>query len=146
MSGQFNETKNALKSQLESIIPEATVTGNWRDVNKLISRTRNLPVISVRFIKERIWSPYDTPDISEMEADYHFSLFIFHSNCMESGYDKAHYAYNLADRIKNGLFPNPPVIGWDIEMVSCREIEPAGGAHRISRVVIEGRINIQRID
>jgi len=81
-----------------------------------------------------------------MEAGYRFSLFIFHSNCMEDGYDKAHYAYHIADRIKTKLFPNPSPIGWDMEMLSCNEVEPTAGAHRISRVIIEGQINIQRID
>lgn len=151
-NGQFNPTKTCLIKAIRSIIPEANsdywragqVTGNWREASRIMPR--NLPHIAVRFSNERVWGTYDTPETTNMQTGYRFNLFIFHSNCMEDGYDKAHYAYHVADRIKTGLFGNPSPIGWDIEMLSCNEVEPVAGAHRISRVVIGGRISIERVD
>lgn len=144
-SGQFNETKKSLMDAIEVIAPECMVTGNWRVGIKELAR--HLPFVSVRFTDERVWGPYDTPDTSEMEGSYRFSIHIFHSNCaIDTGHEKGWNAQYLADRIKSGLYPNPPVVGWDVELFSCRESEPSRGARRVSRVIIKGAIHIQRVD
>lgn len=146
MTGKFNETKKALIAQIQSAIPEATVEGNWREgIGDIV---RNLPFITVR-LKDVLADVYDR-NIGETSdgciAHYPFSLFIFHSNCLESGEEKGKYAQDVADRVMSGLAPQPSSIGYDIGEMSARESEPERGAHRISRVIVEGSIHIKRID
>jgi len=144
--GKFNETKKALITQVEAAIPEATVEGNWREgIGEIV---RNLPFITVR-MKDVLADVYDR-NIGESSdgciAHYPFSLFIFHSNCLESGEEKGKYAQDVADRVMSSLAAQPSSIGYDIGEMSARESEPEGGHHRISRVIVEGSIHIKRID
>lgn len=146
MSGKFNETKKDLISKIKSAIPEATVEGNWREgINEIV---RNLPFVTVR-MKDVLADVYDR-NIGESSdgciAHYPFSLFIFHSNCLESGEEKGKYAQDVADRVMSGLASQPSSIGYDIGEFSCRESEPERGPHRISRVIVEGSIHIKRVD
>ena len=146
MVGKFNETKKSLISAVSTAIPEATVEGNWRQLEQHIAR--NLPFITVR-MKDVLSDVYDR-NIGEASAGsiahYPFSLFIFHSNCMESGEEKGKYAQDVADRIKSYLVAQPSPIGFDIDEFNSRESEPERGGHRISRVIVEGSIHIKRID
>jgi hypothetical protein len=146
MVGKFNETKKALISAVSTAIPEATVEGNWRQSIQHI--VRDLPFVTVR-MKDVLSDVYDR-NIGETSdgsiAHYPFSLFIFHSNCMESGEEKGKHAQDVADRIMSYLVTQPSAIGFDIEGLAARESEPEGGGHRISRVIVEGSIHIKRID
>ena len=146
MAGKFNETKKALISAVQTAIPEGTISGNWRRTEQEI--VRHLPFVTVR-LKDVLTDVYDR-DIGESSsgsiAHYAFSLFIFHSNCMESGEEKGKYAQDVADRIISHLTGQPSVIGYDIDELTARESETERGAHRISRVIIEGSCHIKRID
>lgn len=145
-NGKFNETKICLIDAVKSAVDEATVEGNWRQ--NIASIVRSLPFVTVR-MKDVLSDVYDR-NIGETSdgsiAHYPFSLFIFHSNCMESGEEKGKYAQDVADRIISYLANQPSVVGFDIEALTARESEAEGGYHRISRVIIEGQINIKRID
>ena len=146
MVGKFNDTKKTLIAKIKLAVPEATVEGNWREgINEIV---RNLPFVTVR-MKDVLQDVYDR-NIGESSdgciAHYPFSLFIFHSNCLESGEEKGKYAQDVADRIISYLSYQPSRIGYDIGEMSARESEPEGGHHRISRVIIEGSIGIKRID
>jgi len=145
-SGKFNETKKTLISKIKLAVPEATVSGNWRqDVGELV---RNLPFVTVR-LSEVLSDVYDR-NIGETSegsiADYHFSAYIFHSNCNDVGEEKGKHAQNIADRIISYLVVQPSIIGFDIYDMTSRESEPERGASRISRVIVEGQINVKRID
>lgn len=146
INGKFNETKKALIDTIQICVPEATVEGNWRQSIQHI--VRDLPFVTVR-MKDVLSDVYDR-NIGESSdgsiAHYPFSLFIFHSNCMEDGEEKGKYAQDIADRIISCLAPQPSAVGFDIEGLTARESEPEGGGHRISRVIVEGQINIKRID
>lgn len=147
INGKFNETKKALIAEVEAAIPEATVEGNWREgIGEIV---RHLPFITVR-MKDVLADVYDR-NIGDTSGDgciahYPFSLFIFHSNCLESGEEKGKYAQDVADRIMSYIAPQPSSIGYDIGEMSMRESEPERGAHRISRVIVEGSIHVKRID
>jgi len=151
--GKFNETKNCIKKAIESAIPEATsdywrpgmVSGNWRDSIKDI--VRNLPYINVRISPVSLWDVYDrrVPDTGSI-ADHHISIHVFHSNCKEDGQEKGKYAQDVASRIMDYFTVQPPPVGFDTSELRARESEPSGGAHRISRVIIDGTIQIKRID
>jgi len=145
-SGKFNETKKALINAVKTSVPEATVEGSWRQTIEHI--VRNLPFVTVR-LKDILSDVYDR-NIGETSdgsiAHYPFSLFIFHSNCMESNEEKGKYAQDVADRILSYLAGQPSVVGYDIDELIARESEPERGGHRISRVIIEGNIHIKRID
>jgi len=145
-SGKFNATKEELKTQIRLAIPEGKVTGNWRvDEHDII---RNLPYISVRFSPEILWDVYDRNVGGEVVgsiADHHMSVHVFHSNCCcEPTCEKGKYAQDVGSRIIDHLLTVP--VGWDIADLRMRESEPSRGAHRISRVIIEGTIHIKRID
>lgn len=174
-AGRFNATKTQLIQAIRTAIPEANpvcttvasagdfgeVSGNWReDIKKL---ARRLPFISVRISPGNIWDVYDR-DIGEANplqrgslVNYRFSIHVFHSNCNCDSYsgtpadyrygcEKGMFAQGVADRIVDYLIPQPSPVGFDIDTVSIRESEPSRGAHRVSRVIIEGRIQIKRID
>jgi len=169
-TGRFNATKTALISAIRTAIPEANpvcttvwgfgeVSGNWReDIRKLANR---LPFISVRISPGSIWDIYDR-DVGEASplergslVNYRFTLHVFHSNCNCDSYGVADYRYGcekgmfaqgVADRIIDYLVPQPSPVGFDIMDVTVRESEPARGGHRVSRVIIEGTIQIKRID
>ena len=146
--GKFNNTKQALKAAIQVAIPEGEVSGDWRET--IGDMVRNLPFINVRIAPERIEDQvYDRNiggGIEGSTADYFFTLHIFHSNCNESGYDKSKYAQDVATRIEDYLTQEPSPVGFDIDSITTRESEPVGGAHRISRVIIEGQLHILRID
>jgi len=166
MTGKFNEVKKSIKNSLKLAIPEANgvrsatsggfVSGNWRDDIHMMSR--RLPFISVRISPVNLWDVYDR-DIGETDmgsiADYWISIHVFHSNCRSESYDddpthecyeceKGKFAQDVADRIESYLLRN--MIGFDVDNFTTRESEPSRGAHRISRVIIEGRIQVKRID
>lgn len=147
--GWFNVTKEALKTELRTLIPEGTVSGNWRA--QISDYARNLPFISVRFSPVRLSDVYDRdvgdPTTDGSIADYSVSIHIFHSNCMsEPTCEKGKYAQDVASRIISGLLAEPSPVGFDIFGLQARESEPARGGRRISRVIIEGNIHIKRID
>jgi len=109
----------------------------------------NLPFVSVRFSPATLWDVYDR-DVGDASsrgsiADYNFSAHVFQSNCYESGEEKGKYAQDVADIIISHLISTTPV-GWDVDRVTSRESEPTRGSHRISRVIVEGRLEITRID
>ena len=166
MTGKFNETKNAIRAAIRLAVPEANgvrsatsggfVTCNWRDDIHLLAR--RLPFISVRISPASLWDVYDR-DIGESEmgsmADYWFTVHVFHSNCDSASYagdpshecyecEKGKFAQDVADRITSYLLQN--MIGWDVDNFKTRESEPSRGARRISRVIIEGRLQVKRID
>jgi hypothetical protein len=144
--GKFNETKKDLIAKIKLAVPEATVEGNWREgINEIV---RNLPFVTVR-LKDVLADVYDR-NIGESYlgciGHYAFSLFIFHSNCVESGEEKGKYCQDVADRIMSYLAYQPSRIGYDIGEFNSRESEAERGAHRISRVIVEGNIHIKRYD
>jgi len=153
ISGKFNETKEDLKTEIRLAIPEGRVTGNWRvDEHDIVM---NLPYISVRFSPEILWDVYDRNiggEIIGSISDYHMSIHVFHSNCLcEPACEKGKYAQDVGMRIIDRLLGvgaplNLSPVGWDIDDLRMRESEPSRGAHRISRVIIEGTIHIKRID
>ena len=146
-SGKFNATKEELKTELRTAIPEGYVTGNWRADNHLLAT--NLHFISVRISPEVLWDVYERNvggEVAGSIADHHFSIHVFHSNC-ESGEptcERGVYAQDVARRIMDHLLTVP--VGFDIADLRKRESEPTRGGHRISRVIIEGTIHIKRID
>lgn len=144
--GKFNHTKQSLKAAVQAAIPEGEVSGDWRET--IGDMVRNLPFINVRLAPERIENlVFDRNIGGEVSGDattYFFTLHVFHSNCNETGYDKSKYAQDVATRIEDYL--NQQLLGYDIDSITTRESEPMGGAHRISRVVIEGQLHILRID
>ena len=146
ISGKLNETKEDLKTELRTAIPEGYVTGNWRaDIHELV---KNLPYISVRVGPEVLWDIYERNvggEVAGSIADHHVSIHVFHSNCCcEPTCEKGRYAQDVAMRIIDHLLDVP--VGWDIDELRARESEPSRGAHRVSRVIIEGTIHIKRID
>lgn len=146
--GKFNITKEAFKDAIQAAIPEADVSGNWRqDVGELI---RNLPYIYLRFFPEHIDDlVYDRNVGGGCEgsaATYFFSIHIFHSNCNDVNYERGRHAQDVATRLTDYLIVQPPVLGWDIDGVTVRETEPDRGMHRVSRVIVEGQLHITRID
>lgn len=156
--GKFNETKNCIKDAIQSAIPETAedgwrpgmVTGNWRsDIKNMV---RKLPFISVRVSPVNLWDVYDRAVPSATDggpgslADYHVSIHVFHSNCNEDGEERGKYAQDVASRIIDYFTVQPPPVGFDTPQLAARESEPARGANRISRVIIEGTIQIKRID
>jgi len=150
-NGHFNVTKKAFITAIETGLDNAGVTGylvsgNWRlDMHSIVS---NLPFVSVRFSPATLWDVYDR-NVGETSrgsiADYNFSAHVFQSNCYESGEEKGKYAQDVSDIIISHLKSTTPV-GWDTDRVTSRESEPSRGAHRISRVIVEGTIHIKRID
>lgn len=147
--GWFSEIKEDLKGHLESCITEASVSGNWRENIREFSR--NMPFISVRLGPETWDDVYDRRVVELCGnfgtlADYAFSLHIFHSNCTTAGEEKGKYAQDLASRIITCFTQCPAPVGADIYDIRARESEPTRGGHRISRVIITGRITIKRID
>lgn len=166
MAGKFNQTKKSLRAAIRLAIPEANgvrsattggfVTGNWReDIYLMPDR---LPFISIRFSPVNLWDVYDR-DIGESSmgsiGDYWMSIHVFHSNCDAASYagdpthecyecEKGKFAQDVADRITSYLLQNP--VGWDVDNFKTRESEPSRGARKISRVIIEGRIQVKRID
>lgn len=159
--GKFNLTKEGLKETIRACIPEGDVSGNWReDIRKL---ARCLPFISVRISPGDIWDIYDrdigkaSPNERGSLVNYRFSVHVFHSNCncdsysgdptdYRHGCEKGMFAQDIADRIIDFLIPQPSPLGFDVNTISVRESEPARGGHRVSRVIIEGTIQIKRID
>lgn len=149
MVGKFNQTKHQLIDYLKTTIPEATVEGSWRDDTLWV---RNLPYINVLFSPESTWNVYDRNIGESFDgclADYRFTLHIFHSNCYESGEEKGKYAQNIATRILDSLLPlntTPASNWWDVSDLTMRESEPYSGTQKISRVIVEGIIQVKRID
>jgi hypothetical protein len=146
MTGKFNETKKALIEAMELAVPEATISGNWRQtIGHLVE---NLPFVTVRLQHLPLEDVYDR-NIGEASdgsiATYRFSAHVFHSNCMEDGEEKGKYAQDVADRIESYLIKNVPV-GYDIFGVGVRESGGDSAGSRISRVVVEGSINVLRVD
>lgn len=145
--GWFSEIKEEFKGHLRSCIVEATVTGDWRVDTHTFAR--NLPFLSVR-IGPELWTNVYDRNIGSVGygalADYAFSIHCFHSNCYEDGEEKGKYAQDLASRIIDCLTTQESPVGADIHDITARESEPSRGAHRISRVIIEGRIHVKRID
>jgi len=146
-TGWQSEVIRQLETQLRTCVIEATVSGDWPLTTR--SQVRNLPFISVKFGPE-FWNDVYDCNIGSLEgsgtlADYPFSLHIFHSNCKIDGEEKGKYAQDIASRIITCLTQSPAPIGADIYDLTARESEPSAGAHRISRCIIEGRIQIKRI-
>jgi hypothetical protein len=146
MTGKFNETKKDFMAKIKLAVPEATVEGNWRqDIGNMV---RNLPFVTVR-LSEVLSEVYDR-DIGESSsgsiADYHFSAYVFHSNCNDAGEEKGKHAQDVADRIMSYFEKQPSCIGFDVYDTTARESEPERGASRISRVIVEGQLHIKRID
>jgi hypothetical protein len=147
MVGKFNPTKKQLIAAIKTAVPEAWVSGNWRD--NIIEMIRNLPFVYVRIFPARFTDVYERNiggGTSGSLANYHFILHIFHSNCYESGEEKGKYSQDLTDRIIDYLIVQPSPVGADIGNMDCRESEPTHGNHKISRVIVEGDILIKRID
>lgn len=146
-TGWQSEVIRQLESHLRTCIVEATISGDWRITTR--SLVRNLPYINVGF-KPEFWIDVYDRNIGSLEgygtlSDYPFNLHIFHSNCMIDGEEKGKYAQDVASRVITCLTQSPAPIGADIYDLTVRESEPLAGAHRISRVIIEGRIQIKRI-
>jgi len=111
---------------------------------------RNLPLLSVRVGPELWTDVYDRrigyDSLFGTLGSHAFSIHIFHSNCYEADEEKGKYAQNVASRVIDCLTQSPSPIGSDIYDITSRESEPSRGGHRISRIIIEGRIHIKRID
>lgn len=144
--GKFHVTKEALRNAIAVAIPEATVTGNWRDtIGEMIT---HLPFIAVTMM-ENVSEVYDRNiggGTSGSVMDDRFTVYVFHSNCTVLGCEKGHYAQDVATRITDYILPQPSILGFDIDDVIVRESEPQGGAQKVSRVIITGAIHILRID
>jgi len=159
LTGWISEVKKAIKDEIEIAIPEAFVSRDWRDeIMHMRVIEGNLPFIAFRVSPVNLWDVYDR-NLGETSdgsiADYHIQIHVFHSNCAEdcvdsiildSSCEKAKHAQHVADRVVSRFLKNPDNVGFDVDTLSTRESEPRGGAHRISRVIIEGRIQVKRID
>lgn len=146
--GKFHVTKEALRAAIAIAIPEATVTGNWREtIGEMVS---NLPFIAVVMEPETIADVYDRNIGGGTEGSVvtdHFTIHVFHSNCNDIGCERGHYAQDVATRIVDYVLPQPSIMGFDIDDVGVRETEELQrGPQKISHVIVTGAIHILRID
>ena len=152
----FNTTKTALKDAVKLAIPEGTVEGNW--FNETRDMVRHLPYIYTRISPATEWDVYsrDIGDAAHMGSmsNFRFQLYIFQSSCCEPDAqgnctcEEGEYAQDIGDRIITYFMVNDAPVGWDIDELSMRESETLRGPRttHICRVIVEGRIQIKRID
>lgn len=155
----FNATKEALKTAVKAAIPEGKVEGNW--FNETKDMVRHLPYIYTRITPATEWDVYhrDIGDASRFGSisNFRFQLYIFHSSCCEPDVngdctcEEGQYAQDIGDRIITYLLgsnANISPVGYDIDELSMRESETLRGPRtsHICRVIVEGRIQIKRID
>ena len=152
----FNATKETLKATVRLAIPEGKVEGNW--FNETKDMVRHLPYIYARITPATEWDVYDR-NIGSVHkgsiSNFRFQLYIFHSSCCEPDAngdctcEEGQYAQDIGDRIINYFLTNDSSpVGYDIDELSMRESETMRGPRtsHICRVIVEGRIQIKRMD
>jgi hypothetical protein len=132
-----------------SLTPEAThVLPNWRtDISYLET---SYPVVTIRIgtedVSERIYGRQISSTIRGHFAVYTFSAHVWDENAATG--PKSADACALADKIINYLckYTGDNVSGiCSFINLSGRESEPERGPQRLSRVIIEGFIEVKRV-
>jgi len=157
-TGGINETKKRLLALIEEADPAIHAFGDWRlAMESLYGPVTGLklPVVTVRIspasIRDMVYSRL-IPESGDM-ATYAFSAHIFTSACTASSEEDYKHAHDLADRVMTHLttrdWASAPHTSYEIVDVfdlNARESEPAKGARKVCRVIIEGVMLVKRKD
>jgi len=114
---------------------------------------RNLPIVTVR-INELVWDLTYGRKIAGGAtgniAVYSFSAHVFATNTVTTNEPRAKDVSILANKIIDQLEKRHNQLGaygiFDIFDLSARESEPSDGAGKVSRIIIEGKIEVLRPD
>jgi len=157
-TGGIDESKKRLMALIREAEPLAHVFGDWRPVMENLYSPKTglkLPVVTVRVnpatVRDMTWGRR-IPESGDMGL-YSFSAHCFASACTASGEEEYKHAHDLADKIMKHLtsrdYNSAPHTSYgivDVFDLNARESEPAKGAIKVCRVIIEGTMLVKRVD
>jgi len=165
--GRINIIKERLLTLIStadaSLQPKTThLSGEWDFHPRLVGRSgilQNLPYVTVRINTDILGDEIYGRDIgggpsgSEQRGNITtvtWSAHVLHSACMISGIDRHRNAQDLADKIMDYLVQQAgSQETWgisDIYEMNARESTPRDMPKKVSRIVIEGRMDCVRPD
>lgn len=163
--GRINVVKERLMTLISnsnfSLQPKAShVSGDWDFHKRLVGRSgviQNLPYVTVRLNTNVLGDVYGrdigggaSPERGNT-ATISWSAHVLHSACRLTGFDRHRNAQDLADKIIDHLVQEAgnQFVTYgisDIYDVTARESTPADMGKKITRVIIEGKIDCVRPD
>lgn len=162
--GRINVVKERLMALISTadagLQPQAShVSGDW-DFHRRIVGTqgiiRNLPYVTVRVNTDVLGHVYgrdcgDTaPDMRGTVPTITWSAHVLHSSCRLAGFDRHRNAQDLADKIIDYLVQqagNQSAFGIsDIYDITGRESTPREMGKKLTRIIIEGKMDCVRPD